>query len=450
MRSRLPKALAVTAALSALLAMTTAAAFGQTLHAAPPTGPAAVPGEIVVGFRSGVDPSERAAARSAAEVRAGRDLLVPDTQVVRVISGQSVPEAIAALERRRDVRYAEPNWIYQATSTTPDDPLFGSLWGLTTRASRSTAAAGTADADIDAPEAWNVNRGSVARQWWPWSTAAWRTTPRPRAEHVEQPGRGARQRHRRRRQRPGRRRARLGLRRRRQRPPGLHTTTAPTSPAPSPARGNNGLGSRAWLAGVRHGGPGAQRERLGQQRRHRGGIRLRGRQRREGGQRSLGGPAFSQAMRTPSPAHPEHAVRRRRRQRRAQNNDTAPAYPCSLPGSEPGLRRRDRQPDALASSPTTARRRSTWRRPASTSTRHDRTTSRTPSATTSRPASAAGRCRAARGARVGDRLHLACPTRRPATTSTTPTGDPDQLEGRLGARTDCALKFPTGPSSSPA
>jgi hypothetical protein len=38
---------------------------------------------------------------------------------VKVESGQTVPEAIAALEKRADVRFAEPNWIYQASSRLP-------------------------------------------------------------------------------------------------------------------------------------------------------------------------------------------------------------------------------------------------------------------------------------------------------------------------------------------
>src|SRR4051812_31772955 len=160
------------------------AAPGQTLRRAAPTGPAAVPSEIVVGFRSGVGEAERAAARSAADVRAKRNLLTPGAQLVKVESGQTVPDAITELEMRSDVRYAEPNWIYQATSTTPndglfssstlndplsalsttlDDPMFGSLWGLdNTGQAVNGHAAGTADADIDAPEAWDRSRGSAS------------------------------------------------------------------------------------------------------------------------------------------------------------------------------------------------------------------------------------------------------------------------------------------------
>ncbi len=139
-----------------------AAQSGPTLRAAAPAGPAAVPGEIVVGFRSGVDASERTAARSAADVRARRNLLARGAQLVKVERGQTVEEAIAALEKRADVRFAEPNWIYQAGSTTPNDPRFGGLWGLNNTGQAVNGREGTADADIDAAEAWDVNRGSAS------------------------------------------------------------------------------------------------------------------------------------------------------------------------------------------------------------------------------------------------------------------------------------------------
>ena len=139
-----------------------AAQSGPTLRAAAPAGPAAVPGEIVVGFRSGVDASERTAARSAADVRATRNLLARGAQLVKIERGQTVEEAIAALEKRADVRFAEPNWIYQASSTTPNDPRFGGLWGLNNTGQAVNGREGTADADIDAAEAWDVNRGSAS------------------------------------------------------------------------------------------------------------------------------------------------------------------------------------------------------------------------------------------------------------------------------------------------
>jgi subtilisin family serine protease len=166
-RTAVIRAVATLGALAAFatLPVTSAAAqpaAGLTLRSAAPTGPAAVPGEIVVGFRSGVDGSERAAARSAADVHAQRNLLTRGVQLVEVDKGQGVQDAIAALEKRPDVRYAEPNWIYHATATTPNDPLFDSLWGLDNTGQVVNGQAGTADDDIDAPEAWDRSTGSAS------------------------------------------------------------------------------------------------------------------------------------------------------------------------------------------------------------------------------------------------------------------------------------------------
>jgi subtilisin family serine protease len=163
-RTTVIRAAAAAAALVVALPITAgaSAATRSTLQPAAPAARTAVSGEIVVAFRSGADGSERAAARSAARVRAERSLLVPRAQLVQVERGQTVPEAITALEQRADVRYAEPNWIYHESATTPDDPRFGSLWGLSNTGQTINGQAGTADADIDAPEAWDVNRGSAS------------------------------------------------------------------------------------------------------------------------------------------------------------------------------------------------------------------------------------------------------------------------------------------------
>ncbi|CAN5301770.1 hypothetical protein BH09ACT13_BH09ACT13_05900 [soil metagenome] len=53
------------------------------------------------------------------------------------------------------VRYVEPNHVVSLLAV-PDDPSFGQLWGLNNTGQTS----GTADADIDAPEAWDTGTGS--------------------------------------------------------------------------------------------------------------------------------------------------------------------------------------------------------------------------------------------------------------------------------------------------
>ncbi len=53
------------------------------------------------------------------------------------------------------VECAEPNYINQAL-VTPDDTQFNQLWAL----DNTGQTGGTPDADIDAPEAWDIHRGS--------------------------------------------------------------------------------------------------------------------------------------------------------------------------------------------------------------------------------------------------------------------------------------------------
>ena len=67
--------------------------------------------------------------------------------------------ALAELRRDPRVRFAEPDAVYRI-DTLPNDPLFGQLWGLNNTGQTVKSSTGTADADIDAPEAWSTTTGS--------------------------------------------------------------------------------------------------------------------------------------------------------------------------------------------------------------------------------------------------------------------------------------------------
>src|SRR5262249_54024976 len=54
---------------------------------------------------------------------------------------------------------AQPNFAYQVAAT-PNDARFGELWGMHNTGQTVGGQVGTVDADIDAPEAWNLTRGS--------------------------------------------------------------------------------------------------------------------------------------------------------------------------------------------------------------------------------------------------------------------------------------------------
>jgi thermitase len=100
-------------------------------------------------------------------------------QVVKLPASVSVDEAIAEYQKNPDVLYAEPNYrIYLidsvesqpagmlseagVTSTTPTDPYFTYQYYLhnTGQTLSGLGIAGTPDADIDAPEAWDISQGS--------------------------------------------------------------------------------------------------------------------------------------------------------------------------------------------------------------------------------------------------------------------------------------------------
>jgi subtilisin family serine protease len=109
-----------------------------------------VQGELLVRFEPGVTGGEQADLLAARGAHVKRALPLPRLKLVRLPTGASVRAAAAALSRRPDVAYAEPNYLYRAAAM-PNDPRFSQLWGLHQ----------PSDADIDAPEAWDVTTGSA-------------------------------------------------------------------------------------------------------------------------------------------------------------------------------------------------------------------------------------------------------------------------------------------------
>ena len=74
-------------------------------------------------------------------------------QLVAVAPGESVQAAIERCRQSGLVEFAEPDYVRHLT-LTPNDPKYmdGTLWGL----NNFGQAGGTPDADIDAPEAWDI------------------------------------------------------------------------------------------------------------------------------------------------------------------------------------------------------------------------------------------------------------------------------------------------------
>jgi subtilisin family serine protease len=83
------------------------------------------------------------------------DLGLPNTYLIKMSPGEDPKIIKDKYKKDSDVVYAEPN--YEITiDTLPNDPSFYRLWGL----HNTGQTGGTPDADIDAPEAWDICTGS--------------------------------------------------------------------------------------------------------------------------------------------------------------------------------------------------------------------------------------------------------------------------------------------------
>ncbi|MHC4499246.1 MAG: S8 family serine peptidase, partial [Planctomycetota bacterium] len=82
--------------------------------------------------------------------------IVPSLSVVQLPTGMTVEEALPVFNNADGILYAEPDYEVEIFSTIPDDTRFDELWGM----HNTGQDGGTPDADIDAPEAWDIGTGS--------------------------------------------------------------------------------------------------------------------------------------------------------------------------------------------------------------------------------------------------------------------------------------------------
>jgi len=80
--------------------------------------------------------------------------IAPGLVVVKLPKGMTVKEAFIRFNQSANVLYAEPNYRYKLLAV-PNDPMFSDLWGF----DNTGQTGGTEDADVDAPEAWDIQTG---------------------------------------------------------------------------------------------------------------------------------------------------------------------------------------------------------------------------------------------------------------------------------------------------
>ena len=134
----------------ALAAAVLLAAIGPPTAVAAEHDAPAPEAELLVKFHSGTSAAERADAHDEGGGRVDGRLRAEAVDVVDLERGQSADEALVSYGLNRDVQWAELNRRV-AIAAAPDD-LGARLWGL----QNTGQDGGLFDADIDAPEAWDL------------------------------------------------------------------------------------------------------------------------------------------------------------------------------------------------------------------------------------------------------------------------------------------------------
>jgi hypothetical protein len=110
---------------------------------------------VTVKFKPGVAKVEKGAFLSGHKVRKLRENRLGAVDIT-VPAGMDAVEFVARLQKEGVLDYAEVNTIGRYEQFAPNDTRYAELWGLNNTAQTG----GTADADIDAPEAWEITTGS--------------------------------------------------------------------------------------------------------------------------------------------------------------------------------------------------------------------------------------------------------------------------------------------------
>lgn len=117
--------------------------------------PLFAPNQVIIKFKPGVQSADLVTLQSSLRATVQDTTKTSGIQLWQ-IAGLSVEDAIARFRNDPRIEYIEPNYTVSIASTLPNDPSFPQLWGLNNTGQNG----GTPDADIDAPEAWDIATGS--------------------------------------------------------------------------------------------------------------------------------------------------------------------------------------------------------------------------------------------------------------------------------------------------
>ncbi len=107
--------------------------------------PEYVPGQVVVKFKTGIDPKAINSTAAANSLSIVKSSTLSDYTLVQIPTGKTVDDMVATLNKDPNVEYAEPNYIYHAFMTPNDTYYSPYQWDLP---------------QIHMPAAWDQSTGS--------------------------------------------------------------------------------------------------------------------------------------------------------------------------------------------------------------------------------------------------------------------------------------------------
>ncbi|WP_170915402.1 S8 family serine peptidase [Microcystis aeruginosa] len=118
------------------------------------------PNQLIVKFKQGIATAQAAQFHSLFGAVKTQKIKLTGAEIWKLSGSLSVDTILAQYGSNPIFEYIEPDYIVtkgtiSAQATFPNDPGFNQLWGL----HNTGQSGGTADADIDAPEAWDIQTG---------------------------------------------------------------------------------------------------------------------------------------------------------------------------------------------------------------------------------------------------------------------------------------------------
>ncbi len=140
---------------------TTAPVTSELRPAATSTLAPYAPNQLIVKFKKGIASAEVAQFKSLFGAVSTQKIKLTGAEIWKLSGSLSVEKILKQYRSHPIFEYIEPDYIVtkgtiSPQATFPNDPSFNQLWGL----HNTGQSGGTPDADIDAPEAWDIQKGN--------------------------------------------------------------------------------------------------------------------------------------------------------------------------------------------------------------------------------------------------------------------------------------------------